>query len=127
VTDNVFEAGDERCLVLDEDGPTVKDDRGARDLIEAALNAGATLIGVPVSRLDASFFQLRSGLAGEVLQKAANYGLKFAVIGDISAHVTASDALRDFVVECDRGRSVFFAPDVAALELRLRSLAESER
>ncbi len=115
MTDEVLEIGGERCLVLGEDGDVVRDARGATDMIGEAMAHRATMIAVPASRLDASFFELRSGLAGEVLQKAANYRVKFAVVGDISAYVAASDALRDFVVECNRGRSIFFAPDGAAL------------
>ena len=62
---------------------------------------------------------LAPGLAGEVLQKAANYGFKFAVLGDVSAYVAASDALRDFVIECNRGGSIFFVDDLKDLEARL--------
>ena len=119
----LIEMHDERCLVLDEDGPVVRDAKGARGLIEEALSEHATLIVVPVARLDNAFFHLRSGLAGEVLQKAANYRLKVAVLGDISAVIAASDALRDFVVESNRGDSIFFVPDLPALEARLGELA----
>jgi Domain of unknown function (DUF4180) len=112
----------QRCLVADADGPIVRDAEGARDLIEEAMSHRASVIVVPVSRLDPAFFQLRSGLAGEVLQKAVNYRLKFAVVGDISAHVAASDALRDFVVESNGGRSIFFTPDLPALAERLAAL-----
>lgn len=113
--EQLLEIEGERCLIAAADGPVVRDEQGARDLIVEALMQRATLLAVPVSRLDASFFQLKSGLAGEVLQKAANYRRKFAVIGDISAHVAASDSLRDFVVECNRGNSIFFVPDLASL------------
>ncbi len=105
----------ERCFTADADGPIVRDAEGGRSLIEEAMNAQATVIVVPVRRLDASFFQLRSGLAGGVLQKAMNYNFKVAVIGDIEDYVAASTALRDFVIECNRGRDIFFLPDVAAL------------
>ena len=108
-----------RCLVADADGPLVRDAEGGRALIEEAMGERARLIVVPVARLDASFFALRSGLAGEVLQKMVNYGIRFAVVGDVSQYVAASDALRDFVVECNRGESVYFVDDVAALEQRL--------
>ena len=117
--EQVREIAGERVLVLDDAFPIVRDASAARDLVEAALNAEATLIAVPASRLDAEFFRLRSGIAGEILQKAANYRLKVAVVGDISAHVAASDALRDFVVECNRGREIFFVDGITALEQRL--------
>jgi len=79
-------------------------------------------VAVPVARFDPAFFQLRSGLAGEIFQKCVNYRLKIAIIGDVSTYVAASDALRDFVVECNRGRDVFFVEDVADLEQRLSAL-----
>jgi hypothetical protein len=56
------------------------------------------------------------------VQKALNYGFKFAVIGDISAHVAASDDLRDFVVEPNRGSEISFLSDLAALAKGLTAL-----
>jgi hypothetical protein len=115
----VLELGSERCLIFDEDGPRISDPSGGRDLIEEAMGERATMIVVPATRLDPSFFQLRSGLAGEILQKAVNYSLKFAVLGNIADHVAASDALRDFVYESNNGRQIWFLPDEQALEQRL--------
>jgi hypothetical protein len=122
MTATLLEIEGQRCLVADADGPLVADAEGASRLIEDAMGHRASVIVVPVSRLEASFFQLRSGLAGEVLQKAVNYGFKFAVVGDISAHVAASDALRDFVIASNRGRSIFFLPDLPVLGERLAAL-----
>jgi hypothetical protein len=121
-TPKILETANTRCLIIDVDGPVVADVEGGRRLIEEAMGERAQVIIVPAARLDAAFFQLRSGLAGEILQKAANYGFKFAVIGDISAQVAASEALRDFVVESNRRRSIFFCDDLAALEERLTAL-----
>ncbi|HEY8173113.1 MAG TPA: DUF4180 domain-containing protein [Dehalococcoidia bacterium] len=118
----LVEIGGERCLVVGNAAAVLRDVRGATDLIGEAMSERATMIVMPATKLDDAFFQLRSGLAGEVLQKAANYRLKFAVIGDISAHVAASEALRDFVVESNRGNGIFFVEDMAALEERLSAL-----
>lgn len=52
------------------------------------------------------FFVLSTGLAGEVLQKYANYGGRMAVYGDFS-HYT-SKPLHDFIYESNKGRDVFF-------------------
>ena len=117
----LLEIGPERVLAREDEGPAIADVKGWLRIIEEAMEHRATVIAVPVARLDASFFTLRSGLAGEILQKAANYGFKVAIVGDISEHVGESDALRDFVVECNRGRSIFFADDVERLEQRLRA------
>ncbi|WP_342237603.1 DUF4180 domain-containing protein [Inquilinus sp. OTU3971] len=81
--------------------------------------AGASVIALPVSRLGAAFFQLRTGLAGEIAQKAVDYRLKLAVIGDISRHLAASSALRDWVREANRGREIWFEPSLGSLAARL--------
>lgn len=112
-----------RCVIADDDGLSLADAEGARSLIEDAMGEGARVICVPASRLGAPFFQLSTGIAGEMLQKVVNYGMSFAVLGDIEAYVAESAALRDFVVECDRGDTVIFARDRDALAARMERLA----
>ncbi|MBP2018940.1 hypothetical protein J2Z79_002356 [Symbiobacterium terraclitae] len=55
------------------------------------------------------FFNLRTGLAGEILQKVSNYRFALAIVGDFGVY--DSKALRDFIHESNRGRHVFFVPD----------------
>ena len=100
---------------MDAGGPPVGDVASARDLVEAAMNEGALVIVVPVERLHPEFLRLRSGMAGEFMQKVLNYRMKLALVGDVSAQVAESDALRDFIIECDRGTEIHFAADVDAL------------
>uniref|UniRef100_UPI001952C10E DUF4180 domain-containing protein n=1 Tax=Klebsiella aerogenes TaxID=548 RepID=UPI001952C10E len=85
----------ERILLVDAIGPVIENDREAGDLIGDALGEGASMLAIPAARLGTRFFQLRSGLAGELAQKAVNYRLKLAVIGDISEYLAESNALRD--------------------------------
>ena len=61
----------------------------------------------------------RSSTIGELLQKFVNYGRRVVILGDVSQAVAGSKALRDFVRESNRGASVWFVPDMAALEARL--------
>ena len=124
-TPAILEIANHRCLIVDTAGPIVADIEGGSRLIEEAMGERAQVIVVPAARLDDAFFQLRTRLAGEILQKAANYGFKFAVIGDISAYVAASEALRDFVVESNRRPSIFFYPNIAALEEKLTAPNQS--
>jgi hypothetical protein len=49
-----------------------------------------------------------------------NYGLRLAVVGDISELLERSGALRDFVRESNRGRQVWFVADEAELAARRR-------
>ena len=115
----VIEYGAVRCLVVSQEGEAIADANGARDLIEEALGERANVVAVPVERLDPAFFTLRSGIAGDVIQKVLNYRLKFAVVGDVSSHVEKSEALRDFVVECKRGTDIIFVRNLAELEQRI--------
>lgn len=54
------------------------------------------------------FFQLRTKLAGEILQKLVNYRVKVAIVGEFQKY--RSKALADFIYECNRGRQIFFVP-----------------
>lgn len=111
--------GSDHALVCEPEGPVIDDSQSAVDLIGEAMFAGASVIALPASRLAAAFFQLRTGLAGEIAQKAVNYRLKLAVIGDISRHLAASSALRDWVREANRGREIWFEPSLDSLAARL--------
>ena len=56
-------------LILPEVGPAVGTDLGAGDLVGAALEHGVDLLVVPAARVAPEFWTLRTGVAGEVLQK----------------------------------------------------------
>ena len=60
--------------------------------------------------LNESFFDLKTGLAGEILQKFSNYHFKLGIVGDFS-HYT-SKSLRDFIYECNKGNMVYFKEDL---------------
>ncbi len=89
------------------------------DLVGNASYQGVAWVAVPADLLPADFFRLRTGFAGEVMQKFANYRVGLAVIGDISAHTEASTALADLVRESNAGGHVWFLPDLDTLEGRL--------
>ena len=109
------------ALVADPTGPRLRTEDDARDVIQETFGSEIRLAVIPVERLDPDFFALRTGVAGAFVQKLVQYRLRLAVVGDISAQVDASDALRDWVREVNRGRDILFVPDVAALEERLNA------
>ena len=53
------------------------------------------------------FFELKTRLAGDILQKFSNYRLRLAIVGDWSKYT--SHSLAAFIVESNRGRMVNFA------------------
>ncbi len=111
---------DRRLVVFAEAGPLLKDENDVSLFIAPAFEHDAGMIALPVNRLDAAFFQLRSGIAGAVLQKFINYRLRVALRGDdITSWLGQSNALQDFVREANRSEQVWFLPSLAELEQRL--------
>ncbi|HAT3517636.1 TPA: DUF4180 domain-containing protein [Serratia marcescens] len=110
---------DLRLVVFAEAGPPLKDENDVSLFIAPAFEHDAGMIALPVSRLDAAFFQLRSGMAGALLQKFINYRLRVALLGDITPRLTQSHALQDFVREANRGEQVWFLTSLTELEQRL--------
>jgi hypothetical protein len=114
--DEVVErSGGVPVLVVAADGPPIRTPQDALDVIGSAFGR-SDVVAVPAERLDPSFFQLRSGVAGEIMQKFVNYRIRLAVVGDISAQAAASDALRDLIRESNRGRHIWFVSDLDELD-----------
>jgi len=117
----IREIAGRRVWVCPEDGPSLAQDWELSGLLGDLLGGGAGLVAIPLSRLGPDFLRLSTGLAGHVLQKLVNYRLHVVVLGDVAAAVAASEPLRDFVRESNRGTTVWFVDDLAALEARLGS------
>ncbi|EAR11112.1 DUF4180 domain-containing protein [Reinekea blandensis] len=76
------------------------------DLIANADYLGARRVVASQLHFSADFFDLKTGLAGEILQKFVNYRMQLTVIGDWRQ--IRSNALRDFIRECNRGTAIEF-------------------
>jgi hypothetical protein len=105
-------------LVCDRDGGPIAGTQDALDVIGAAFSE-AEVVAVPVDRFDDRFFTLRTGLAGEIMQKFVNYRLRLVIVGDIAPRLAASTALRDLVRESNQGDQVWFVADLDELDARL--------
>lgn len=81
----------------------------ALDLMANASYQGASSIIVHETNLNPAFFDLRSGLAGEVMLKFTNYRMKLAVIGEFEKY--QSNSLQAFIRESNKGNLAFFVPD----------------
>lgn len=102
-------------------------DRGRRlagaqdtvDLIGETWGLDVAWIALPLETLPAGFLQLRTGIAGELIQKIVQYGLKVAIVGDVTGASADGTALRAFMTESNRGRHVWFVRDLDELKERL--------
>jgi hypothetical protein len=87
----------------------------AGELISRSFESGTDALLLDESALPASFFDLSSGVAGDLLQKIANYGLRLAVVvPDRSVH---SARFQELAREADRGGPCrFFATRREAID-----------
>jgi hypothetical protein len=99
--------GDVTIAEVTGDGILLRNGGDARDLLMQSHRA--EWIAVHEKNIAPEFFDLKSGIAGDVLQKFVNYQTKFAVIGDISRYTAKSESFAALVRESNRGRDVRFA------------------
>lgn len=57
------------------------------------------------------FFDLKNGLAGEILQKFSNYRVQLAIIGDFTAY--SSKSIKDFMYESNNTKHINFVQTLA--------------
>lgn len=117
--DTVVEQHGIRMLMCASDGPAIGDDDAALGLIGDAFGHEADMVVVPVGRLPDEFFDLRTRVAGGIVQKFVNYRLRLVIVGDITRHVAGSAALGDFVREANRGSHLWFVATRQELAERL--------
>ena len=92
--------------VIHSDSVIIKDVSSALDFIMGVkYETGCTNIAINKGAITDDFFVLSTCLAGEILQKFINYGIRFAIYGDFS-HYT-SKPLKDFIYESNKGKNVF--------------------
>ena len=88
----------------------ISDVQSALDfMVTVQYKTGCNRIILNKSAIGEEFFHLSTKIAGEILQKFVNYRVKFAVVGDFSSY--ASESMKAFILECNRGKDIFFLPD----------------
>lgn len=65
------------------------------------------------------FFDLKTRLAGEILQKFSNYRVQLVIIGEFSKY--PGNSIKDFIFESNKGKLVNFLPTIAEAKTRLFS------
>jgi hypothetical protein len=90
-----------KFIELASGGGLVGSERDALDLVGACGEHGTRLLLIDASCLPEEFFRLRTGLAGAVLQKFVNYGLKVAAY--TPPNMSNQGKFMDFKLETNRG------------------------
>ena len=96
----------------------IKETQDAIDLLGECDYMGARSIIISEKNLPPEFFDLKTGFAGEILQKFSTYSFRLAIIGDFSKY--QSKSLQDFIRESNRGNRIFFLTDLETALNRLK-------
>ena len=108
----VIKKNNTEVAVGSSDELLITDVKSALDLIMTVkYETGCTNIALNKEAIVNDFFVLSTCLAGEILQKFINYGVRFAIYGDFSKYT--SKPLKDFMYESNKGKDIYFQPSVS--------------
>lgn len=98
---------DSKVAIIESSQILIRTVQDALDLMAAIrYNHECNKMMIYQSSLTEDFFELRTRLAGEILQKFVNYDVKLAIVGNFDGY--NSKSLKDFIYECNKGKQVFF-------------------
>ncbi|EJR63203.1 DUF4180 domain-containing protein [Bacillus paramycoides] len=102
--------------IIRNDTVVISDVQSALDLMATVqYEVDSRCIIIHKSLISESFFDLKTRLAGDILQKFINYRVKIAIVGDFSTYTSKS--LKDFIYECNKGNDIFYlATEQQAIE-----------
>ena len=108
MTKTILEQGGQKIALLHSDTVLINNASAAMDLIATTFyEDNCTAVFLNKEAMTDDFFILSSGLAGDILQKFANYRMQLAIIGDFGCYT--SKPLQDFMYESNKGRHICFA------------------
>lgn len=81
----------------------LRTEQDAIDLISVCFESDTNLLLIQAQALAEDFFQLRTGLAGSVLQKFINYNVKVAVV--LTDQQKVKGKFKEFITEANKGNS----------------------
>lgn len=105
----IFMKNNTTAVLINSSDLLIKDAQSALDFVMSVkYETGCTNIAVNKDAVTEDFFILSTCLAGEIVQKFVNYGIRFAIYGDFSNYT--SKPLKDFMYESNCGKDLFFQP-----------------
>ncbi|HOP05340.1 MAG TPA: DUF4180 domain-containing protein [Tenuifilaceae bacterium] len=106
MTIEIITSNHSKIAKLNSDNFVINEVQDALDLMANCSYQGATGVIVDEKHLAPEFFDLKTQLAGEILQKFSNYNFKLAIVGNFSKFTSKS--LHDFIFESNKHKRINF-------------------
>ena len=98
--------GDIKIAEIISDDIIINQAEDGLDLLGNMYYQGFDKILIYEDNISADFFDLKNGMAGEILQKFSTYRMQLAIVGDFSKF--SSNSLKDFIYESNKGGHISF-------------------
>jgi hypothetical protein len=102
----VHGTGEEKIAEVLSDEILIRNAQDGLDLLGDLYYQDCGRIILYEKNISPEFFDLKNGIAGEILQKFANYRVRLALLGDFSKY--PGQSIRDFILESNKGKQVNF-------------------
>lgn len=107
----VHEQGEAKIAEVISDDVLISNAEDGLQLLVDLYYQGFDKVIVHEKNIISDFFDLKTLLAGEILQKFSNYRVQLAIIGEFSKY--PGQSIKDFIFESNKGKLVNFLPTVA--------------
>jgi len=114
---NIEEIRGIKIAVIESDEIELSDIQSAVDILGNCNYQGASKIVIKEENITPDFFDLKTRIAGEILQKFSNYRIQLAIVGDFTEYTSKS--LQDFIYESNKVGRIIFVDSLSVAKERL--------
>lgn len=101
-----YSIGDVKIAEVLSDDLVIDSAAEALDLLGNIYYQGYDKLIIYKKNITPDFFDLKNGMAGEILQKFSNYRVQLCIVGNFIN--LESKSLRDFIFESNKGKQINF-------------------
>lgn len=114
---NILKINEENIAELISDNIEINKTQDVLDLMANCFVLKTKKLIINEKNIIPTFFDLKTGVAGEILQKFVNYNFKIAIVGDYSKY--QSNVLKDFIYESNKQGEINFVKSIEEAKEKL--------
>lgn len=102
-----------RIAEIITDKTILKSTEEGLDLLGNFYYQGFDKVVIYEKNISPDFFDLKTKIAGDILQKFAQYQMPLIIVGDFSKY--KSNSLKNLIFECNKGKQINFVSDLSSV------------